>query len=205
MGASRRRWARPLLAAGLVCLCLGAWSAAQYRALSARGPYFVRPFGLAVDDAGEIYVGVNHTHIHVYDGRGRPLRGWRIPAGGDVFRLRLAAPARIEVAPSGTGQVLTYDAAGTLLSSLDDADAFERIGSAHDDRFATASGAEFRLTAEGLVRSVPAPREVLVRLPPAPLALLGPRPLIPLLLLLWGALIGLFGGIALSASPRRGG
>lgn len=202
MRIDRRRLGQVLLAIGCGLLVLGAWSAAQYRLLDARAPFFSRPFGLAVARDGTLYVGANLSQVHAYDPEGAPLRGWSVPSAGGPFRLRLADD-RLEVAPARTGELLVYDLAGNRISATPDPAAYERLGDDHDRRAETAGGLVYELAPEGLVRTAPAPAEVLVSTPPWPLSALGPRPAVPLFLLLVGGTLGPIAGVVLTAAPRR--
>jgi hypothetical protein len=198
----QRSLGRILLFAGAAILLFAGWAAAQYRGLTVRGPFFAAPFGIAVAEDGTIFVGANFADVHAYDRDGAPVRGWRVPASAGVFRLHLASPQRLLVAPYRTGELLEYDLLGNLVSSKRDPGAYERLGPLHDHEFVTPDGVTLVLTSKGLVRVSPAPETVLVPGPSWPLYALGPQPLVALIALLNAGSIGLVVGVVLTSRTR---
>jgi hypothetical protein len=201
---TKRRAGQILLVVGFVCLVVGAFAGAQYRAATVRKVFFVDPFGLAAGEDGRIYVGIDRREVHAYDAEGRPVAAWTVDADAGRFRLRVVDEGRIEVARREPGELLVYRPDGTRVSREPDAGAFERFGADTDRRVTTPAGAIYELTEDGLVRTRPPPREVVVPAPPAPLSWLGSRPVKLLTALLAAGTFGLIGGAVLTAAPVSG-
>jgi hypothetical protein len=201
---TKRRAGQILLVVGFVCLVLGAFAGAQYRAATVRKVFFVDPFGLAAGEDGLVYVGIDRREVHAYDAQGRPVAAWTVDSDAGRFRLRVTDDGRVEVARREPGERIVYRPDGTQVSREPDAGAFERFGADTDRQLTTPAGAVYALTEKGLVRTQPPPREVVVPAPPPPLSWLGSRPVKLLTALLAAGTFGLIGGAVLTAAPTSG-
>jgi hypothetical protein len=108
----RARLGAALLGIGFVTLLLGAWSAAQLRVGTARGPFFVDARGVAIAEDGAILVGVANREVHAYDADGKLVRGWRLGSANatsaDEQAFASAASDRVDL-PDGGGVELTAE------------------------------------------------------------------------------------------------
>ncbi|HEM46058.1 MAG TPA: hypothetical protein ENO23_03335, partial [Alphaproteobacteria bacterium] len=105
---TKRRAGQILLVVGFVCLVLGAFAGAQYRAATVRKVFFVDPFGLAADGHGRIYVGIDQREVHAYDAEGRPVAAWTVDPDAGRFRLRVTDEGLVEVARRDPGERIVY-------------------------------------------------------------------------------------------------
>lgn len=201
-GTRRNAVGIAIAAAGLLLLVAGAWSLAQLRVSLAHGPMLREPFGLAVDPAGALLVGVGGERVHVYAGDGRFVRSFPVPSPGARFRLRAPDASRVEIA-TGDGRLLELDPAGTLVAERPDAGAYARFGSANDTQASGPSGERYALRAGALLRVAPAPERLIAPALRWPLA--GFADFLPAIALVLGCgAMGLIGGVAATARARSG-
>lgn len=159
----RRSLGLAVSAAGLLTLTLGGLLAADLRSRLGPSRLLIAPHAIAVTPDGTVVVGSPpFSEVHVYGPSGRPLRKWRVPADGGAFRLALAAADRLLVAPARTGTQLEYTLEGELIATIDDAEAYERIGAGHELSFTSLAGARYAIEGGQIVRSEAGQRRVLV-------------------------------------------
>ena len=206
LGSPRSLLRTGLLLLGTALLVVGSLAASQYRKATAFGPLFVEPFSLAVDQAENLYCGVEFERVHKYSPEGEMIGAWSVDAGLQPFRLRTGPDATIEVA-TANGKLIRFDDVGKTISSQADSGAFERFGAANDLEVETPSGVRYAIEEGALVRSLAAERGELHEgqlWKPAPgLPLRWIRSPVPLALLLVSGPLVMLASIAISRS--RGG
>ena len=133
-----------LIAAGL--------ATSQYRKATAFGPLFADPLSLAVDDAGNLYCGVEFERVHKYSPEGKMIGAWSVDAALRPFRIQLAADSSVEVATLA-GKLIRFDNEGKTLSSRDEPGAYERFGSSNDFQVSAPGGVQYAIASGSIVRS----------------------------------------------------
>lgn len=158
----RRGVGLAIAAAGLLALLLGGMRAAELRSRLQPNRLLVAPRALVMTPDGSVLVGSPPlSKVHVFAADGRPLRSWRLATEGVAFRLALAAPDRLQVAPAGSEALLEYSLQGEALGQREDPEAWQRIGGANELRLATGTGAVYTIEGGQLSRSEAGQRRLL--------------------------------------------
>ena len=200
----RRKIGLAISLTGLLALAFGGLQAADLRSRLGPSRLLIAPSSLEVTPEGRIVIGApSVSKVHVYEASGSPVHSWLVAAGGKPFRMALAPPDRLQVAPSGTGTLLEYTLDGALLSTRPDAEAYERIGTQRER--ANAMRRDGRPAIEGgqIVLGEGAERRVLVNgfTSHSDLTL----HVVRVMGLLLAGVVALIGGVLLTASRKPAG
>jgi hypothetical protein len=200
VAALRRNTLRALLlTASTALLVLAGFATSEYRKATAFGPLFVDPFSLAVDEAGNLYCGVEFERVHKYSPDRRMIGAWSVDAGLRPFRLRVAAGPSIEAA-TAAGKLIRFSDTGKTLSNEEDPGAFERFGAANDSQVETPSGVRYTIADNAIVRSEKG--ATTVWLPAASWSLRWVRTPAPMAVLLILGPVGLIASVVIPSSSR---
>lgn len=199
---TRRGLGLAISAAGLLALVLGGLQAAELRGRLGPSRLLIGPTAVVAAPDGRVLVASpTFSRMHVYDASGRPLRTWQVPAEGGPFRIALAAPDRLRVAPERTGTLLEYDLQGELLGHSPRAAAFEELAREDEGRFVAEDGTRYAIEAGRIVRRRGPEERVLVEGFPNHGAL--NRAMAQVVALLLVGVAALLGGILATARRQR--
>lgn len=138
---------------GLVLIVAGGIQTAQFRYRLSPTRLVIEPNNLLVTaDEQNVVVGSGQGKVQVYGPEGRVSAAWRLPDASAPFRMALEGD-RVQVAIADDPTLRVHGLDGELLSEVDDAGAYARIGEANERAYTTPAGVRYRIDEGRILRT----------------------------------------------------